>query len=219
MKAKRIADITANIADLKKQVSILSESLNKEHGATCAASMIAQAIINSNTAMLNAELSAVISTPEKKNSDQLREEMSKNNKEINRLTERNEVILTDLRRNGLTPVEREYHRKPKEFILQEPCKVSFNKVMSFKGYVHTPKLLTCEDLKLGGWFCRDVGNRSAVAFVDAGLEVCLFHEWGRSYESYAGCVLNLEGRKVDRVYTIEDSYFEIVRFGNQFYRV
>ena len=54
MKAKRIAEITANIAELKK------------HSEEGAASMMAQAIIASKIAMLNAELSVVISTPEKK---------------------------------------------------------------------------------------------------------------------------------------------------------
>lgn len=73
MKAKRIAEITDNIVDLKKQVSILSDELKKEHGDEGAASMIAQAIIKreiAKVAMLYAELSTAISTPEKKNSDQ-----------------------------------------------------------------------------------------------------------------------------------------------------
>lgn len=73
MKAKRIAEITANIVDLKNQVSTLSDELNKEHGATGAASMIAQAIIARETAkiaMLKAELSAVIQSSVKKNSEQ-----------------------------------------------------------------------------------------------------------------------------------------------------
>ena len=54
MKAKRIAEITANIAELKK------------HSEEGTASMMAQAIITSKIAMLHAELSVVISTPEKK---------------------------------------------------------------------------------------------------------------------------------------------------------
>ena len=66
MKAKRIAEITANIAELKKQISILSDELKEEHGEEGAASMMAQVIITSKITMLNAELSVVISTPEKK---------------------------------------------------------------------------------------------------------------------------------------------------------
>ena len=49
MKAKRIAEITANIVELKKQ-----------HSEEGAASMMAQAIITSKITMLNAELSVVI---------------------------------------------------------------------------------------------------------------------------------------------------------------
>ena len=55
MKAKRIAEITANIVELKKQ-----------HSEEGAASMMAQATITSKISMLYAELSVVISTPEKK---------------------------------------------------------------------------------------------------------------------------------------------------------
>lgn len=83
MKAKRIAEITADIIKLKEQISQLSAELNREYGATGAAALIAKAIIARETAkvaMLHAELSAVISTPEKKNSDndigQIRESVS-----------------------------------------------------------------------------------------------------------------------------------------------
>lgn len=65
MKAKRIAKITANIAELKKQASILSDELKK----MWAALTISQAIIARETAkivMPNSELSAVISKPEVK---------------------------------------------------------------------------------------------------------------------------------------------------------
>lgn len=154
MKAKRIAEIAHEMVQLRAEMDALSAELKDEYGK-CAAHLIAKAIIE------NTLKATPFATAAAANSDQLRAELTANNIEMNRLTERNEVILADLRNNGLAPV----------------------------------------------------------ALVDAGLEVCLFHEWGRSNESCAGCVLNLEGRKVDRVYTIEDSYFEIVRFGNRFCRV
>lgn len=72
MKAKRIAEIIANIAALKK----LAEELKNE----LELSMGEQVFIACNIAMLSAELSAVICASVKKNSDQLRKKQAQEDK-------------------------------------------------------------------------------------------------------------------------------------------
>ena len=61
MKAKRIAEITADIAMLKEQISQLSEKLKKEQGAKSAAALLAKVIAHevAKGPMLYAELAAI----------------------------------------------------------------------------------------------------------------------------------------------------------------
>lgn len=66
MKAKRIADIKANIADLKKQISMLLDAQKKQRSEERAPSFTAQAIIAAHIEMLSTELSLAINTLEKK---------------------------------------------------------------------------------------------------------------------------------------------------------
>lgn len=77
-------------------------------------------------------------------SDQLRAELTANNIEMNRLTERNDAILSTLRGRGLAPVRVRDDVK---------CKVCFE----------VDKPLTNDQLRAGGWRCdRTVGNRYAL---------------------------------------------------------
>lgn len=94
MKAKRIAEIAHKMSQLNKEMDALSADLKDEHGPVGTAQLIARAVIE-NT--LKATLPAA-------NSDQLRAELTANNIEMNRLTERNDAILSTLRGRGFEPV-------------------------------------------------------------------------------------------------------------------
>lgn len=110
MKAKRIAELKNAMAIARMNHDWLTASL------------------------ICAELSAVIATASKPCSDQLRAELTANNIEMNRLTERNDAILSTLRERGLEPVR-----------------------------VRDDKPLTNEQLRAGGWWCdRTGGNRGAL---------------------------------------------------------
>ena len=94
--------------------------------------------------LICAELSAVIASVQKRCSDQLRAQLTANSIEMNRLTERNDAILSALRGRGLEPVRVRDDVK---------CKVRFV----------VDKPLTNEQLRAGGWWCdRTGGNRGAL---------------------------------------------------------
>lgn len=123
MKAKRIAEIAHEMAQLRAEMDALSADLKDEYGK-CAAHLIAKAIIENTFKAITFAV----------NSDQLRAELTTNNIEMNRLTERNDVILSTLRGRGLEPVR-----------------------------VRDDKPLTNEQLRAGGWWCyRTGGNRGAL---------------------------------------------------------
>ena len=80
-------------------------------------------------------------------SDQLRAELTANNIEMNRLTERNDAILSTLRGRGLEPVA----LMPDEILVGN----------TIRRKSETP--LTNEQLRAGGWWCnRTGGNRGAL---------------------------------------------------------
>ena len=70
-------------------------------------------------------------------SDRMRAELTANNIEMNRLTERNDAILSTLRGRGLEPVRVRDDVK---------CKVRFV----------VDKPLTNDQLRAGDWYCREV---------------------------------------------------------------
>ena len=111
MKAKRIAEIAHEMAQLSKEMETLNAAMKYEHGFAGAAAIIAKAIIE-NT--LKAAPPMIV------NSDQLRAELTANNIEMNRLTERNDAILSALRGRGLAPVNIELKKHDIK------CKVNFN---------------------------------------------------------------------------------------------
>lgn len=106
-------------------------------------------------AVICAELSAVIASVEKPCSDQLRAELTANNIEMNRLTERNDAILSTLRGRGLDPVRVRDDVK---------CKVRFV----------VDKPLTNEQLRAGDWYCREVSADVTQLLIDKEISYCIF---------------------------------------------
>ena len=104
---------------------------------------------------MRAELSAVIASVEKPCSDQLRAELTANNIEMNRLTERNDAILSTLRGRGLEPVRVRDDVK---------CKVRFV----------VDKPLTVDQLRAGDWFCREVSGDVIQLLIDKEISYCIF---------------------------------------------
>ena len=146
MKAKRIAEIAHEMAQLSKEMETLNAAMKYEHGFAGAAAIIAKAIIE-NT--LKAAPPLIV------NSDQLRAELTANNIEMNRLTERNDAILSTLRGRGLEPVRVRDDVK---------CKVRFV----------VDKPLSDEQLRAGDWFCREVSAGVTQLLIDKDISYCIF---------------------------------------------
>ena len=176
MKAKRIAEIAHEMAQLRAEMDALSADLKDEYGK-CAAHLIAKAII---------ENTLKTAPPMIVNSDQLRAELTANNIEMNRLTERNDAILSTLRGRGLEPVRVRDDVK---------CKVRFV----------VDKPLTNEQLRAGGWYCKDItgGNRGALR---------------RKNINYVECQ-DTDGNYVFYEASCNSDVKEIIRRGNEFYYV
>ena len=133
MKAKRIAEIAHEMAQLRAEMDALSADLKDEYGK-CAAHLIAKAIIENTLATAAS-------------SDRMRAELTANNIEMNRLTERNDAILSTLRGRGFEPVA----LMPGEILVGN----------TIRRKSETP--LTNEHLRAGGWWCdRTGGNRGAL---------------------------------------------------------
>ena len=141
MKAKRIAEIAHEMAQLSKEMETLNAAMKYEHGFAGAAAIIAKAIIE-NT--LKAAPPMIV------NSDQLRAELTANNIEMNRLTERNDAILSTLRGRGLEPVRVRDDVK---------CKVRFV----------VDKPLTNDQLRAGDWYCREVSADVTELLIGKGI--------------------------------------------------
>ena len=139
MKAKRIAEIAREMAQLRAELTALSADLKDEYGK-CAAHLIAKAIIGNTL---------------KASSDQLRAELTANNIEMNRLTERNDAILSTLRDRGLEPVRVRDDVK---------CKVRFV----------VDKPLTNDQLRAGDWYCREVSADVTQLLIDKEISYCIF---------------------------------------------
>lgn len=88
-------------------------------------------------------------------SDQLRAELTANNIEMNRLTERNDAILSTLRGRGLEPVRVRDDVK---------CKVRFV----------VDKPLTNDQLRAGDWYCREVSADVTQLLIDKEISYCIF---------------------------------------------
>lgn len=131
MKAKRIAELKNAMAIARMNHDWLTASL------------------------ICAELSAVIATASKPCSDQLRAELTANNIEMNRLTERNDAILSTLRGRGLEPVRVRDDVK---------CKVRFV----------VDKPISDEQLRAGDWFCREVSAGVTQLLIDKDISYCIF---------------------------------------------
>ena len=88
-------------------------------------------------------------------SDQLRAELTANNIEMNRLTERNDAILSTLRGRGLEPVRVRDDVK---------CKVRFV----------VDKPLTNDQLRAGDWYCTEVSADVTQLLIDKDISYCIF---------------------------------------------
>ena len=139
MKAKRIAEIAHEMAQLNKEMDALSADLKDEYGSA-AAHLIAKAIIENTL---------------KASSDRMRAELTANNIEMNRLTERNDAILSTLRGRGLEPVRVRDDVK---------CKVRFV----------VDKPLTNDQLRAGDWYCREVSADVTQLLIDKEISYCIF---------------------------------------------
>lgn len=141
MKAKRIAEIAHKMSQLRAEMDALNAALKDEYGSAYAAQLIAKAVIE-NT------LKATPFAAAAAGSDQLRAELTANNIEMNRLTERNDAILSTLRGRGLEPVRVRDDVK---------CKVNFK---------CWDKPLSDEQLRAGDWFCREVSAGVTQLLID-----------------------------------------------------
>ncbi len=200
MKAKRIAEIAHEMAQLRAEMDALSADLKDEYGK-CAAHLIAKAIIE-NTLKATPFATAA-------SSDQLRAELTANNIEMNRLTERNDAILSTLRGRGLEPVRVRDDVK---------CKVRFV----------VDKPLTNEQLRSGDWYCKDITEDCRSALLGRGFKSmsrkwpCEMHDYKYSAMGYDSVILlrehDLEIYAYDR---LDEGVVlrEIIRKGNEFYYV
>ena len=200
MKAKRIAEIAHEMAQLRAEMDALSADLKDEYGK-CAAHLIAKAIIE-NTVKATPFATAT-------SSDRMRAELTANNIEMNRLTERNDAILSTLRGRGLEPVRVRDDVK---------CKVRFV----------VDKPLTNEQLRAGDWYCKDITEDCRSALLGRGFKSmsrkwpCEMHDYKYSAMGYDSTILlrerDLEIYAYDR---LGDGVAlrEIIRKGNEFYYV
>ena len=117
-------------------------------------------------AVICAELSAVIASVEKPCSDQLRAELTANNIEMNRLTERNDAILSTLRGRGLEPVRVRDDVK---------CKVRFV----------VDKPLSDDQLRAGDCYCTEVSEGVTELLNDKEISHCIEFERRGMYVKYA----------------------------------
>ena len=197
MKAKRIAH---EMAQLSKEMDALNAAMEYEHGFAGAAAIIAKAIIE-NT--LKAAPPMIV------NSDQLRAELTANNIEMNRLTERNDAILSTLRGRGFEPVRVRDDVK---------CKVRFV----------VDKPLTNEQLRSGDWYCKDITEDCRSALLGRGFKSmsrkwpCKMHDYKYSAMGYDSAILLREADLATYAYDrLGDGVAmrEIIRKGNEFYYV
>lgn len=182
MKAKRIAEIAHKMAQLSKEMETLNEALKDERGAAFAASLIAKAVI---------ENTLKTAPPMIVNSEQLRVELTADNIEMNRLTERNDAILSTLRGRGLEPVRVRDDVK---------CKVRFV----------VDKPLTNEQLRSGDWYCKDITEDCRSALLGRGfksMSYCIFS--GPNGARAVKLAAPMKGKPSK----------EIIRKGNEFYYV
>lgn len=209
MKAKRIAEIAHEMAQLSKEMETLNAAMKYEHGFAGAAAIIAKAIIE-NT--LKAEPPMIV------NSDQLRAELTANNIEMNRLTERNDAILSTLRGRGLEPVrvrddvkckvkfDNKIMRKYKCWAKYEPVSLMPDEILvgnTIRRKSETP--LTNEQLRAGDWFCREVSGDVTQLLIDKEISYCIFSGPDGARAVKFAIPLNSEPSK------------EIIRKGNEFY--
>ena len=123
-------------------------------------------------------------------SDQLRAELTANNIEMNRLTDRNDAILSTLRGRGLEPVS----LMPDEILVGN----------TIRRKSETP--LTNEQLRAGDWFCREVSAGVTQLLIDKDISYSIdVGPYGHLVKF--ATPLNSEPSK------------EIIRKGNQFYYV
>ena len=180
MKAKRIAH---EMAQLSKEMDALNAAMEYEHGFAGAAAIIAKAIIE-NT--LKAAPPMIV------NSDQLRAELTANNIEMNRLTERNDAILSALRARGLEPVT----------VSLMPDEILVGNTIRRKS--QTP--LTNDQLRAGDWFCREVSAGVTQLLIDKDISYSI--NVG-PYGNFVKFAVPIKGEPSK----------EIIRKGNEFYYV
>ena len=204
MKAKRIAEIAHEIVQLRAEMDALSAELKDEYGK-CAAHLIAKAIIENTLKAIPFATAAAAAS-----SDRMRAELTANNIEMNRLTERNDAILSTLRGRGLEPVSasnitgyKGFESIPVEFkndIALMPDEILVGNTIRRKS--ETP--LTNEQLRAGGWWCdRTGGNRGALR---------------RKNIDYVECQ-DTDGNYVFYEASCNSDVKEIIRKGNEFYYV
>ncbi len=126
-------------------------------------------------------------------SDQLRAELTANNIEMNRLTERNDAILSTLRGRGLEPVT----------VALMPDEILVGNTIRRKS--ETP--LTNDQLRAGDWYCREVSADVTQLLIDKEISYCIFSGPDGARVVKFATPLNSEPSK------------EIIRKGNQFYYV
>ena len=140
-------------------------------------------------------------------SDQLRAELTDNNIEMNRLTERNDAILSTLRGRGLEPVRVRDDVK---------CKVRFV----------VDKPLTNEQLRAGDWYCKDITEDCRSALLGRGFK-SMSRKWPCKTHDYEYCAMGYNSAILLREADLEIYAYnrldegvvlrEIIRKGNEFY--
>lgn len=132
-------------------------------------------------------------------SDQLRAELTANNIEMNRLTERNDAILSTLRGRGLEPVR---------FVVDKP--------------------LTNDQLRAGDWYCKDITEDCRNALLHRSIQSmspswpCKMHDYKYSAMGYDSAILLSEHDLEIYAYDRLDKGMvlrEIIRKDNEFYYV
>ena len=78
------------------------------------------------------------------------------------------------------------------------------------------KPLTTEELMLGGWWCTDVSEDCASAFISKGLSVYSSHAWGIG-TAVKGCEMEDDGEIGRQFHDNNRGLKQIHRVGNEFY--
>lgn len=78
------------------------------------------------------------------------------------------------------------------------------------------KPLTKEELMLGGWWCTDVSEDCASAFISKGLSVYNLHAWGTG-TAFKGCEMEDDGEIGRQFHDNNRGQKQIHRVGNEFY--